>query len=219
MTASRPDKATRPQPDKGLVMIAILERGGETGETSWRGSMIKQLGKFVGAIATSAVLAACSMFTPTLVEQGIVKFEIQKSSPVSITSATAYREGNETVIRGIAAFPSTVCCGHFTGDIDVDIRLPDGEVVKKHDVPLRCMRVPKQRGRRAFFVIRLDREFSKGTVIRVAYREHRSDRTNQTTEERLNRTAPCDVFNRTSRLRALAPQLTELHENDVHLGL
>lgn len=125
--------------------------------------------KFLCSIAVFAIVSACVQFTPTLNEQGIVRTEIQESKPVSITHATVYREDSMTVVRGEAAFPPWNLFGHFTGHIDLDIAFPDGKVIEKHDVPLVRKRIPKKRGRRAFFVSRFNDDPPKGTIVRIAY--------------------------------------------------
>ena len=123
-----------------------------------------------------AIVSACVQFTPTLSEQGIVRTEIQESKPVSITHATVYREDSMTVVRGEAAFPSWNSFGHFTGHIDLDIAFPNGNMIERRNVSLIRKRIPKTRGRRAFFVSRFSDDPPKGTIVRISYHDGKHEK-------------------------------------------
>lgn len=120
-------------------------------------------------LAPVLLVSACALFPPSLVEQGIVRMDIGKSKPVSVKKATAYLEDGTTIVRGEAAFPSSSTSRHFTGHIDIKIVMPDGKVTAKNNVKLFPKRIPKKRGRRAFFVSKIDFEASEGAVVHVTY--------------------------------------------------
>jgi hypothetical protein len=120
-------------------------------------------------LAPVLLISACALFPPSLVEQGIVRMDIGESKPVSVRRATAYLEDGTTIVRGEAAFPSSSTSRHFTGHIDIKIVMPDGKVTAKNNVKLFPRRIPKKRGRRAFFVSKFDFEASEGTVVHVTY--------------------------------------------------
>ena len=111
------------------------------------------------------------MFTPDLIKQGIVRTDIEESEPVQVTHATVYREDEITVVRGEAAFPPWYSFGIFSGHIDLDIVLPAGKVIQRRNVSLVRKRLPKKRGRRAFFVSRFAIDPPKGTIVRVSYHQ------------------------------------------------
>lgn len=133
--------------------------------------MMQSLARIVTSVMTLSIVSACAMFPPTLLEQGIVRTEIKESNPVRITRATVYREDGMTVVRGEAAFPAWQSFGIFTGHIDIDIAIPGNDVLKKRNVSLIRKRIPKERGRRAFFVSRFSIEPPKGTIVRVTHHE------------------------------------------------
>lgn len=120
-------------------------------------------------LAPILLVSACALLPPTLVEQGIVRMDIGKSKPVSVKKATAYLEDGTTIVRGEAAFPSSSTSRYFTGHIDIKIVMPDGKVTAKNNVKLFPKRIPKKRGRRAFFVSKIDFEATEGTVVHVTY--------------------------------------------------
>lgn len=127
-------------------------------------------------LAPMMLVSACTLFAPTLVEQGVVRMDVKESEPVSVKHATVYREDGMTVVQGEAAFPPWVAFGHFTGHIDIELDLPNGEVVKKQNVRLIRKRIPKKRGRRAYFISRFALNPSLGTIVHVAYHDGRHEK-------------------------------------------
>ena len=118
---------------------------------------------------------------PRLQSAGIqverVRIDIEKSEPVSVTRATAYRTGGITVIQGEAGYPITTHYGNFRGHIDIDLTLPNGEVFKTRNVAITRKRIPKKRGRKATFSSRFSVDPPKGTVVHIRYHAgpHKAD--------------------------------------------
>lgn len=133
--------------------------------------------KGLSMAAPLLLVSACTLFPPTLVEQGSVRIDIEKSEPVSVTRATAYRTGGITVIQGEAGYPITTHYGNFRGHIDIDLTLPNGEVFKTRNVALTRKRIPKKRGRKATFSSRFSVDPPKGTVVHIRYHAgpHKAD--------------------------------------------
>ncbi len=127
------------------------------------------LTKVLTCLSMFTIISACSLPSPTLVEQGIVRIEIKESNPIHITRVTAYREDAMTVVRGEAAFPMWKSFGIFSGHIDIDIAIPGNEVLQRRNVALVRTRIPKKRGRRAIFRSKFEFDFPKGTVANIAY--------------------------------------------------
>lgn len=139
---------------------------------------MRSMTKALTSLVTVAVVSACAVPSPTLVEQEIVRTEIEESYPVRITRATVYREDGKIVVSGEAAFPAGQWFGAFRGHIDIDVVVPGKETLKTRNVSLIRMRIPKKRGRRATFVSRravyisrYEGELPKGTIVKVAYHE------------------------------------------------
>jgi len=126
--------------------------------------------------ATLSAVSACSLLPRTLVDEGIVKIDIEKTSPIQVAHATAYREDDQTVVRGEARQPFWEDFGVFRGHIDINLEFPNGQTMKKNNIRLVLKNFPKKRGRRASFVVRLPINPPEGTIIRIAYHErsHRS---------------------------------------------
>lgn len=133
------------------------------------GKFMKKIYQAVFVSFMAVIVAGCSIFPPTLVEQGVVTFDIRQSEPVRITSATAYREDGEIVIRGTAAFPTLRSYGVFSGHVDMEIAMPNGERIFRNNVPVNRKRIPKVRGRKAYFVTRVKFDPPKGTVVYLTY--------------------------------------------------
>ena len=125
--------------------------------------------KGLSMAAPMLLISACTLFPPTLVEQGSVRIDIEKSEPVSVTRATAYRADGMTVVRGEARYPMGTHLGFFSGHIDIDLTLPNGEVFKERNVRLTRKRIPKRNGRKASFVSRFPVDPPKGTVVHIGY--------------------------------------------------
>lgn len=128
--------------------------------------------------AILAAVSACASFPPTLVEEGIVKIDIEETRPVRVFLATVYREDEQTVVRGEARFPVWVQFGMFRGHIDIDLAVPNGENIKKRNIRLVRKKIPKKSGRRASFVARFPDDLLTGTIVHISYHEgtHRSGR-------------------------------------------
>lgn len=121
-----------------------------------------------------AMVSACAPLRPTLIEQGIVQTDIKESNPVRITQVTVKREDGMMVVRGEAAFPVWYWFGNFTGHIDIDVVSPESDVLKKRNLSLIRKRIPKKRGRKAFFVSIFAFDPPEGTIIHVAYHSRAS---------------------------------------------
>lgn len=121
------------------------------------------------SIAALTIFSTSGMSSSDLIEKSIVRIEVKEPGPVRITQAFVYREDGLSVVRGEAAFPIWKSFGIFSGHIDIDIVSPGNVALKKHNVPLVRKRIPKRRGRRAFFISRLETELSKGAIVRIAY--------------------------------------------------
>jgi len=121
------------------------------------------------ALSTLGLVSACGSFPPTLVEQDIVRLEIEKTRPVWVSTTSVYREDDNTVVRGEARYPMGTHFGIFSGHIDIDLTLPNGEVYKEQNVRLTRKRIPKRSGRKASFVSRFPVDPPKGTVVHVGY--------------------------------------------------
>tara|TARA_R110000868_G_scaffold107438_1_gene293991 strand:- start:14832 stop:15257 length:426 start_codon:yes stop_codon:yes gene_type:complete len=121
------------------------------------------------ALSTLGLVSACGLFPPTLVEQDIVRLEIEKTQPIWVSTASVYMEDDKTVVRGEARYPMGAHFGFFSGHIDIDLTLPNGEVFKKRNVRLIRKRIPKRSGRRATFVSRFPLDPSKGTIVHIEY--------------------------------------------------
>lgn len=141
--------------------------------------MMKRLVNRPAGVVLGVSLIAVSLLIPVIVAARTVKIEILKSSPVSITWATISREGNDAVIHGIARFPTWVAFGKFAGHVDIDVVLSNGETITRHDVRLVPKRIPKIRGRKAFFVARLATDIREVTILRIKYQDATHDRTGQ----------------------------------------
>ena len=120
---------------------------------------------------TLTIVSACTTFSPTLVEQGIVRTEIKETKPVRITQASVYREDGVTVVRGEAAFPAWQSFGISTGHIDIDVVVPGNDTLKTRNVSPISKRIPNKRGRRAFFVSRFESKLPKGAVLHISYHD------------------------------------------------
>lgn len=131
----------------------------------------------VVVLAFSVLLAGCSAFAPTLDEAGIVEIEIsQKDKPPRVYFVHAYRSSGETVIRGRLKYPVWSWYGMFPGHIDLTFSPLHGEKTTLHDVAVIPKRIPKKRGREAFFVGRIATDIPEGTRIIVEYSEKKHDR-------------------------------------------
>tara|TARA_R110000787_G_scaffold253717_1_gene359083 strand:- start:1075 stop:1494 length:420 start_codon:yes stop_codon:yes gene_type:complete len=132
---------------------------------------MKPISRILIVFPLLSMLAGCGLFPPTLVDQGVVKIEIQESEPVRVSSATAYRDDGLTVVRGEARFPSWVRHGIFKGHIDIGLILPNGEITNKYDIQLRPRNRPRMHGRRASFISRFDIDPPRGTIARIGYHD------------------------------------------------
>ena len=121
------------------------------------------------ALSALALVSACGLFPPTLVEQDIVRLEIEETRPVWVSTASVYRDNDETVVRGEARYPMGTHFGFFSGHIDIDLMLPNGEVFKERNVRLTRKRIPKRSGRKATFVSRFPVDPPEGTVVHIGY--------------------------------------------------
>tara|TARA_R110002110_G_scaffold106809_1_gene267600 strand:+ start:76 stop:501 length:426 start_codon:yes stop_codon:yes gene_type:complete len=130
---------------------------------------MNSLSRKLVALSTLGFVSACGSFPPTLVEQDIVRLEIEKTQPVWVSTASVYREDDNTVVRGEARYPMGTHFGIFSGHIDIDLTLPNGEVFKEQNVRLTRKRIPKRSGRKASFVSRFPVNPSKGTVVHIEY--------------------------------------------------
>lgn len=117
------------------------------------------------------LVSACALFPPSLIEQGVVTVDIEKTQPVYVSHATVYREAGETVVSGEARFPIWVRYGMFRGHIDVDVASPNGDVLKQHEIKVVRRRIPKVAGRRAGFSTRFSVPPVQGTIVHIAYHE------------------------------------------------
>lgn len=133
--------------------------------------------KVLSGLLALSMVSACAPLSPTLIEQKIVQAEIKESSPVRITQVTVKREDGMMVVRGEAAFPVWNWFGYFTGHIDIDVIAPGSDVLKKRNLSLIRKRIPKKRGRKAFFVSNFAFDPPKGTIVQVAY--HRASGTHE----------------------------------------
>lgn len=116
------------------------------------------------------LLSGCSAFSPTLDETGIVAFEIiQRESPPDISFVRAIRSSKKTVIRGQLKYPTWIWFKTFPGHMDITIEPLEGEKNTMHDVAIIRKRLPKKRGREAFFVARYGANVAKGTRVTVEY--------------------------------------------------
>lgn len=129
----------------------------------------KKLPMTLTVVLSFAMVSACASLSPTLIEQGIVQIDIKESNPVRITQVTVKREDGMMVVRGEAAFPVWYWFGNFTGHIAIDVVSPGSDAIKKRNLSLIRKRIPKKRGRKAFFVSNFAFDPPKGTVIHVAY--------------------------------------------------
>ncbi len=123
------------------------------------------------SLAILAIVPACASFPPTLVEEGIVKIDVEETRLVQAFNTTVNREDEQTVVRGEAKYPIWVQFGTFRGHMDIDLAVPNGEAIKKRDIQLIRKRIPKKSGRRAFFVARFPVDPLKGTIVRIRYHE------------------------------------------------
>lgn len=130
---------------------------------------VKMLPMTITGVLASAMISACAPLPPTLIEQDIVQTNIKESNSVRITQVTVKREDGMMVVRGEAAFPAGNRLGYSTGHIDIDVVAPGSDVLKKRNLSLIRKRIPKKRGRKAFFVSNFAFDPPKGTVIHVAY--------------------------------------------------
>lgn len=121
------------------------------------------------ALPVLGTVAGCGLFPPTLVDQGIVKVDIQKTRPISVSTATVYRDDGQTVVRGEARFPPWVRHGIFRGHVDVELLLPDGEIVSQHDIRLTPRNRSGEHGRKATFISRFDIEPPRVTTALIQY--------------------------------------------------
>tara|TARA_R110002072_G_scaffold17119_9_gene65604 strand:+ start:1214 stop:1639 length:426 start_codon:yes stop_codon:yes gene_type:complete len=131
------------------------------------------------ALSTLGLVSACGLFPPTLVEQDIVRLDIEKTRPVWVSTASVYIEDDKTVVRGEARYPMGAHFGFFSGHIDIDLTLPNGEVFKERNVRLTRKRIPKRSGRKASFVSRFPVNPPRGTVVHIGY--HLGDHENKGT--------------------------------------
>lgn len=131
------------------------------------------------ALSTLGLVSACGLFPPTLVEQDIVKLDIENTRPVWVSRASVYMEDDKTVVRGEARYPMGTHFGFFSGHIDIDLTLPNGEVFKERNVRLTRKRIPKRSGRKASFVSRFPVNPPRGTVVHIGY--HLGDHENKGT--------------------------------------
>ena len=132
------------------------------------------LPKILTLVLVFSIVSACAIFSPTLIEQGVVRTEIKESSPVRITRVTVNREDGMMVVRGEAAFPAWKSFGYFTGHIDIDVVIPGLSVLKKRNLSLIRRRIPRKRGRKAFFVSKFLIDPPMGTIVQVAYHSQAS---------------------------------------------
>lgn len=121
------------------------------------------------ALTALGFVSACGTFPPTLVEQDIVRLDIEKTLPVSVSTASVYMEDGKTVVWGEARYPMGTHFGFFSGHIDIDLTLPNGEVFQEENVRLTQKRIPKKSGRKAFFVSRFPVNPTRGTIIHIEY--------------------------------------------------
>ena len=132
---------------------------------------MNSISKILIALPVLGTVAGCGLFPPTLVDQGIVKVDIQKTRPISVSTATVYRDDGQTVVRGEARFPTWVQHGIFRGHIDVVLALPDGEIVSQHDIRLTPRNTSGAHGRTATFISRFDIELPQGSTASIQYHD------------------------------------------------
>lgn len=133
--------------------------------------------RVVFGVLVFGTATACARFSPSLIEQGIVQTKIKESDAIRITQVTVYREDGMTVVRGDAAFPAWKPFKQFFDHVDIDVVAPEGTISEKRRSSLIRKRIPKKRGRRAFFISRLSFDPPRGTIVQVAY--HRASRTHE----------------------------------------
>ena len=123
------------------------------------------------------ILPGCSLFSPTLNETGVVDVEIiRRESPPRISHVSVYRSSDKIVIRGLVKYPDWTWFKTFLGHMDITVKPPEGEIITMHDVAVVPKRLPKKRGREAFFVARVGADTPKGTRITVEYSDEKHEK-------------------------------------------
>ena len=125
---------------------------------------------FASALVT---LSGCSLFPPTLEEQGIVRIQTQGTDRTRFQSVSAYAEGEGFELRGMVVKQRLGGGGIvlIPGHIDVSMRTANGREQKKFGVQLVPRARPRHTGRKAYFVTRFDALPTRGTILVVTYHE------------------------------------------------
>ena len=131
--------------------------------------------RFARALFASAfvVLSGCSLFPPTLEEQGIVRIQTQDTDRIHFQSVNAYAEDEGFELRGTVVVHRLGGSGTILipGHIDVSMRTANGREQKKLGVQLAPRARPRHTRRKAYFVVRFDALPTRGSVLVVTYHE------------------------------------------------
>ena len=131
--------------------------------------------RFIRALFASALVAltGCSLFPPTLEEQGIVRIQTQGTDRIHFQSVSAYAENEGFELRGMVVKHRLGGGGIvlIPGHIDVLMRTADGREQKKLGVQLVPRARPRHTSRKAYFVVRFDALPTRGSVLVVTYHE------------------------------------------------
>ena len=88
---------------------------------------------------------------------------------------SAYRSSDKTVIRGQLKYPVWTWFKLFPGHVDVTVEPPGDEKITMHDIAIIRKRLPKKRGREAYFVARVASDAPRGTRITVEYSDKKHE--------------------------------------------